>query len=87
VLDACFHRPSIFPAVIGNRHTGMSDNVREQVAWYLGEFGLESKGRVRTYQKPYPEVFDTVPYPRGFWVPDFGKFRGEDSKTTYEQIG
>jgi hypothetical protein len=32
-------------------------------------------------------VFDTVPYPRGFWVPDFGRFTGDDSKTTYEHVG
>jgi hypothetical protein len=28
-----------------------------------------------------------VPYPRGFRVPDFGKFTGEDSKTTHEHVG
>jgi hypothetical protein len=28
-----------------------------------------------------------VPYPRGFRVPDFFKFTGEDSKTTYEHEG
>jgi hypothetical protein len=27
-----------------------------------------------------------MPYPRGFRVPDFDKFTGEDSKTTYEHI-
>jgi hypothetical protein len=31
--------------------------------------------------------FDMVPYPRGFRVPDFVKFAGEDSKTTYEHVG
>jgi hypothetical protein len=28
-----------------------------------------------------------VPYLRGFRVLDFGKFMGEDSKTTYEHVG
>jgi hypothetical protein len=28
-----------------------------------------------------------VPYLRGFRVPDFGKFMGEDSNTTYEHVG
>jgi hypothetical protein len=65
----------------------MSKNVREQVAWSLREFGLESKGWVRTHQQTYPEFFDTVSYPRGFQVPDFVKFTGEDSKTTYEHVG
>jgi hypothetical protein len=53
----------------------------------LREFGLEPKGRARTYHKPYPEFFNTVPYPRGFRVPDLVKFTGEDSKTTYAHIG
>jgi hypothetical protein len=44
----------------------MLENVSEQVARTLREFGLEPNGRVRTYQKPYPEFFDIVPYPRGF---------------------
>jgi hypothetical protein len=43
----------------------MSRDVREQVARTLREFGLELKGRARTYQKPYSEFFDTIPYPRG----------------------
>jgi hypothetical protein len=41
---------------------------------------------VRSYQKLYLEYFDTVPYPRGFWVPDFVRFTAEDSKTTFEHI-
>jgi hypothetical protein len=65
----------------------MLGNVREHVARMLREFGLKPKGRARTYQKSYPKFFDTVPYPRGFRVPDFVKFTGEDSKTTYEHVG
>jgi hypothetical protein len=40
--------------------------MRDQVSRTLREFGLEPKGKTRTYQKPYPEFFDNVPYPRGF---------------------
>jgi hypothetical protein len=65
----------------------MPANVREQVARTLREFGLEPRGRARTYHKPYHEFVDTVPYPMGFRVPDFIKFTGEDSKTTYEHVG
>jgi hypothetical protein len=57
------------------------------VARTLREFGLGPNGRGRTYQKPYPQFFDTIPYPRVFRVPNFVKFTGEDSKTTYEHIG
>jgi hypothetical protein len=87
VTDAYFPRPPIFPAATGNMHTSMSDNVREQVAPTLMVFCLEPKGQVRTYQKLYLEIFDTVPYPRGFQVIYFGKFTGEDSKTTYGHVG
>jgi hypothetical protein len=87
VLSAYFPRPLVFPAVMGVVPLGMNENVREQVARTLREFSLEPKGWVRSYQKTYPEYFDTLPYPRGFCVPDFVKFIGEDSKTTFEHIG
>jgi hypothetical protein len=53
----------------------------------LREFGLEPKGWARTYQKPYPEFFDMVSYPRGFMILEFVRFTKEDSRTTYEHIG
>jgi hypothetical protein len=56
VPDAYFPRPS---ANMGEGYHGMSENVREQVASTLREFGLEPKGRARTYHKPYPEFFLT----------------------------
>jgi hypothetical protein len=64
-----------------------SEGVREQVARNLKEFGFEPKGHTRSYRKPYPNFFDTVPYPRGFRIPDFVKFSRDDSKTTYEHVG
>jgi hypothetical protein len=57
------------------------------VARTLREFGLEPKGRPKTYQKPYLEVFDSISYLRGFQVPEFARFIEEDSRTTYEHIG
>jgi hypothetical protein len=63
------------------------ENVREQVARTLREFGFEPKGHTRSYKKPYLDFFDTVTYPRGFRIPDFVKFLGDDSKTTYEHVG
>jgi hypothetical protein len=39
------------------------------------------------YQKPYPEYFDMIPYPRGFWVLDLAEFTGDDDMTTYEHVG
>jgi hypothetical protein len=61
--------------------------VRDQIAITLREFRFTPKGQARSYQKPYLEYFDTIPYPRGFWVSDLAKFTGDDAKTTYEHIG
>ena len=65
------------------------ESIREEMASLLREhFGVEPKGRARVYQKPYPDYYyDTILYPRGFKVPDFVKFNGEDSRTTMEHIG
>ena len=52
-----------------------TENVREQVANVLREqFGVEPKGRACAYQKPYPDFYDNVQYPRGFRAPEFIKF-------------
>jgi hypothetical protein len=57
------------------------------VARTLREFSFEPKGHTRSYRKPYPKFFDTVPYPRGFRIPDFVKFSRDDSKSTYGHVG
>jgi hypothetical protein len=66
---------------------GMTDGVREQIARTLREFGFTPNSRARTYQKPYPEYFDTIPYPRGFRIPDFLRFNGDDARMTHEHVG
>jgi hypothetical protein len=53
----------------------------------LREFRFTPKGRARSYQKPYPKYFDTIPYPRCFQVPDLAKFTSDDAKTMSEHIG
>jgi hypothetical protein len=65
----------------------VNDGVRDQIAWTLREFGFTPKGRARSYQKPYLEYIDMIPYPLCFWVADLAKFTGDDAKTTYEHIG
>jgi hypothetical protein len=65
----------------------VNDGVRDQIARTLREFGFTPKGQARSYQKPYPEYFDLIPYPRGFRLPDQAKFMGDDIKTMYENIG
>jgi hypothetical protein len=87
VLDPYYTRSPAIPLPTEGIEQGITESVRDQVARTLREFGLEPTGRAKTYQKPYPEFFDTVPYPRVFRIPDFFKFTEEDSKTTYEHIG
>jgi hypothetical protein len=50
-------------------------------------FTIEPKGRWHVYKKPYPDYYDQLPYPRGYRVPEFSKFSGEDGKTTLEHVG
>jgi hypothetical protein len=46
---------------------------------FFGEsFGIEPKGKGHVYQKPYPDYYDKLPYYRGYRVPEFPKFSGED---------
>jgi hypothetical protein len=63
------------------------DGIREQIARTLREFGFTPKGRAQAYQKPYLDYFDTLLYPHGFRVPDFTRFTGDDTRTTYEHVG
>lgn len=60
----------------------LADMLRDQ-------FGLNVRptGRM-AYQKPYPEAITRDhPLPRGFRVPDFATFSGEDDSSTIEHIG
>jgi hypothetical protein len=66
---------------------GMTNRVQEQIARTLRVFGFMTKGRARAYQKPYPDYFGVMPYPRGFRMPDFARFTGDDARTTYEHVG
>ena len=34
-------------------------------------FGVELKDKTLVCQKPYPESFDSIPYPQNFRVPEF----------------
>jgi hypothetical protein len=70
-----------------NANGGMTEGVRKQITRTLREFGFTHKGRARVYQKPYPEYFDVVPYPREFRVPDFTKFTSDDARTTCVHVG
>jgi hypothetical protein len=64
------------------------NNLTNQLAIILREsFGIGPKGRGRAYQKPYPDYYDQLPYPRDYRFPEFAKFNGDDGKTTLEHVG
>jgi len=48
--------------------------------------GLDVRGKTQSYQKPYPMSFDMVNYLAGFRLPEFVKFSGDDSKSTFEHV-
>jgi hypothetical protein len=53
------------------------NKLTNQLATILREsVGIEPKGRGCVDQKPYPDYYDQLPYPRGYSVPEFSKFSG-----------
>jgi hypothetical protein len=51
------------------------------------DYGIEvKKNKNLSYRKPYPSSFDLVSYPIGWRRPEFVKFNGDDSKTTWENV-
>jgi hypothetical protein len=87
VPDVLFPRTAAYgtPNTIADGE--MTDGVCEQIARTLREFGFNLKGCSWIYQKPYPDYFNTIPYPRGFRVLDFTKFTRDDARTMYEHVG
>ena len=47
---------------------------------------MDIRSKTCTYQKSYPTSFDSVAYPAGFSLPEFVKFSGEDTRSTFERI-
>jgi hypothetical protein len=64
------------------------NNLTNQLATILREsFDIEPKGRGHVYQKPYPDYYEQLSYPRGYRVPELTKFSEEDGKTILEHVG
>jgi hypothetical protein len=80
VPDILFPRTPAYGTPTARMDGEMTDGVRKQIARTLREFSFTPKGCAKVYQKPYPEYFDTIPYPRGFRVSDFAKFTGTTIK-------
>ena len=59
----------------------------EVIKIFRQTFGIDLKGRCRSYKRPYPDEYEHVAYPQGFKIPEFLKFTGDDSRTMLEHIG
>jgi hypothetical protein len=81
------HPIDMMPAQATTQPGADPNNLTTQLATILCEsFGIEPKGRGCVYQKPYPNYYDQLPYARGYRVPEFSKFSGEDDKITLEHV-
>ena len=59
---------------------------KEDLAGVLkSKLGIDMGGS-RLYQKSYPPEFDFISYLAGWRVPEFVKFNGKDSRTTWEHV-
>ena len=56
------------------------------VAMMQSQFGLNPKGQIGSYQRPYPAWYDIVQLSPCYRVPDFSKFVRVDEVTTIEHI-
>jgi hypothetical protein len=71
-----FSRTSAYVTPNSTVEGDINDGARDQITRTLREFRFTPKGQARSYQKLYPEYFDVIPCPRGFWVPDLAKSTG-----------
>src|SRR6185437_9028575 len=50
------------------------------------QFGLRSKQQNLMYKTPYPAMYDQIPLPHKYKLPDFTKFSGQGEVSTVEHI-
>ena len=74
------------PTFNSDHENDFTTRIWEDIERKFRELRWSSEGRSRTYQKPYPFIYDSVPYPAGWHVSDFIKFDGESPRTTWEHI-
>jgi hypothetical protein len=58
----------------------MSENVRDQVTRTLRDLRFSPNGRIRSYQKPYSNYFDSIPYPGGLGFLILSSLRGKTQR-------
>ena len=70
---------SHFDKVLTDYKNDLANLLRENL-------GVDVRSKTRAYQNLYPTSFDTVAYPAGFRLPEFVKFSGEDTRSSFEHI-
>jgi hypothetical protein len=60
---------------------GMEGFREEMLEIFRQTFGTEPKTKSWSYQRPYPENYEYIPYPQGFKIPEFTKF-GDGGRST-----
>ena len=66
-----------------NAHDFGSGSIKDKVIKIFRQtFGIDPKGRCRSYKRPYPDEYEHVAYPQDLKIPEFVKFTGDDSRTT-----
>ena len=69
----------------GNYQADFSRFKEDLAGVFKTKLGIDM-GSSRLYQKLYPPEFDFVSYPAGLCIPEFIKFNGDDSRTTWEHV-
>jgi hypothetical protein len=72
----------------GGLPPGAMEKIREEMTeLFQDKFGVSIARVGQSYQKPYNQRFDAVPYPQGARIPEFSKFSGDNGRSTHEHIG
>ena len=83
---------NLWPSTTPNVNRPMADDfgsgsIKDEVIKIFRQtFGIDPKGKCRSYKRPYHEEYEHVAYPQGFKISEFVKFTGDDSRTTLEHI-
>ena len=76
---------SLYAPASSNYQANFSSFKEDLAGMLKAKLGIDL-GSSRLYQKPYPLEFDFVSYPTGWCIPEFIKFNGDDSRTTWEHV-
>jgi len=75
--------PKLQPAHWQDADAYWADKIAEVMR---DEFGIKPKVNTYCYRTPYPPIYDLIPLPNWYKVPDFTKFSGQDDTSTVEYV-